>query len=520
MAKPTLARSRLMARIRSRDTAPERAFRRAIWRRGIRFRVCDGRLPGRPDLVLPARRLVVFIDGDFWHGHQWRLRRLTSVDQQFLAAANREYWQAKIRRNVERDLRSTAQLLDEGWTVLRFWESDLARRLDECVDLTISAIEGKAPPAPESIVAARGAAEFFAGIGLVRLALEARGWSVRFANDHDPKKIEMYASNFGAADLSDADINELGAKDVPDCGLYTASFPCNDLSVAGAQAGLAGKQSGAFWQLIRILEEKGDRRPPLVLLENVVGFLTSHQGADFAAALGALAELGYVVDAFMLSAVHFTPQSRPRLFIVAKKQQTRGGEVAESTVRPAALVEFIRNHPELPWDIRTLPEPPEPESRLDDILEELPSDDPAWWSEDRAAYFMNQLSDRHRQVADRMIAGRRVSHATAFRRVRKGRSMAELRTDGVAGCLRTPRGGSGRQILFRAGRGQYAVRLLTARECARLQGAPDRFRIETPLNQALFGFGDAVCAPAIEWIVEHYLTPVASELIRGRVLRL
>jgi DNA (cytosine-5)-methyltransferase 1 len=92
--------------------------------------------------------------------------------------------------------------------------------------------------------------------------------------------------------------------------------------------------------------------------------------------------------------------------------------------------------------------------------------------------------------------------------------MAELRTDGIAGCLRTPRGGSGRQILFKAGKGHYKVRLLTARECARLQGVPDDYVIDVTLNKALFGFGDAVCVPAVEWIAKHYLTPLALELLQ------
>ena len=114
-------------------------------------------------------------------------------------------------------------------------------------------------------------------------------------------------------------------------------------------------------------------------------------------------------------------------------------------------------------------------------------------------------------MAEKMIKGKTISYGTVFRRVRYGRSMAELRTDGVAGCLRTPRGGSGRQILFVAGRNRYAVRLLTPRECARLMGADD-FRITVSLNQALFGFGDAVCVPVVRWIAENYLTPVWKEL--------
>jgi DNA (cytosine-5)-methyltransferase 1 len=175
------------------------------------------------------------------------------------------------------------------------------------------------------------------------------------------------------------------------------------------------------------------------------------------------------------------------------------------------LADFILWNPDIHWSIRPLPPIANTAPRLGDILEDLPADSEHWWSKCRAEYLLNQMSERHRAVADRMIAARQMSCGTVFRRIRQGRSMAELRTDGVAGCLRTPRGGSGRQILFLAGKGQYAVRLLTPRECARLMGA-DGFRISVPLNQALFGFGDAVCVPVIRWIAEHYLNPVWSEL--------
>src|ERR1035437_1878984 len=116
------------------------------------------------------------------------------------------------------------------------------------------------------------AAEFFAGIGLVRLALEKQHWKVLWANDIDPDKAEMYHANFGKSDLVVGDIHKIPAAEIPDCTLYTASFPCNDLSIAGAMAGLSGKESSAFWGLIQILRNKARPRPPLVLLENVVGF--------------------------------------------------------------------------------------------------------------------------------------------------------------------------------------------------------------------------------------------------------
>ena len=332
-----------------------------------------------------------------------------------------------------------------------------------------------------------------------------------FANDIDEDKAEMYRANWPGGDQGDhlhvGDIHQIEAKDVPTCDLFTASFPCNDLSVAGKREGLAGKESSAFWGLVRILKEMGERKPRLVMLENVVGFLSSHGGADLEQALLALNELGYGVDAFILNAMHWVPQSRARMFIVGK----RGAEksvwpfAAESDARPSKLVEFINGHPNIEWAVRELPGLPKVTAKLTDILEDLSEEDEQWWSEERVDYFMGQLSERHEKIAKEMIEGKKWSYATAFRRVRKGRSMAELRTDGIAGCLRTPRGGSGRQILFRGGKGSARVRLLTARECARLQGVPDTFKIEATLNKALFGFGDAVCVPAIEWIAEHYL---------------
>lgn len=297
------------------------------------------------------------------------------------------------------------------------------------------------PAAKRSYVAA----EFFAGIGLVRLALEAEGWRVGFANDIDPDKLEMYEMNFGREDFFLGDIHKIDAGDLPRCDLFTASFPCNDLSIAGAWEGLNGKESSAFWGLVRILTDLGERRPPIVMLENVVGFLQSRGGQDFETALLALNKLGYAVDAFILNAVHWVPQSRARLFVVAKADD--GGEqnpfAMESDARPDALCKFINLHQNICWDIRHLPRLPQPISRLRDIIEDLPEDDPHWWSQERADYLFSQFSERHLTAARLMMGQKIYQYATVFRRVRHGRSMAELRTDGIAGCLRTPRGAAG-----------------------------------------------------------------------------
>jgi len=365
----------------------------------------------------------------------------------------------------------------------------------------------------------RTVAEFFAGIGLMRMGLEQAGWPVIWANDIDEDKMEMYRGHFveDHSHFELADVHAIDPDDVPNISLATASFPCNDLSLAGARRGLAGQHSGAFWGFMDVLEGMKTRRPPLVLLENVTGFLNSHDGNDFRDACEALNNRGYAVDAFIIDAALFVPQSRQRIFLIGKRDERTPGHISEtpsfyeSQLRPSALADFILWNPDIRWAIRDLPGIIKMNTCLRDILEDIPANSAYWWSRQRAEYLLSQMSVKHRAIADRMIAGREISCGTVFRRVRHGRSMAELRTDGIAGCLRTPRGGSGRQILFVAGKGRYAVRLLTPRECARLMGA-DEFKITVPLNRALFGFGDAVCVPVIRWIAENYLTPVWKEL--------
>jgi DNA (cytosine-5)-methyltransferase 1 len=371
----------------------------------------------------------------------------------------------------------------------------------------------------EPATPSRTFAEFFAGIGLMRLGLEQEGWSAAFANDICADKHEMYCAHFDDQQplYLIKDVHLLEPDEVPTVTLATASFPCNDLSLAGMRQGLGGRQSSAYWGFIKILDRLRERRPKLVLLENVAGFLTSHGGRDFQAALLALNRLGYAVDPIMIDASRFVPQSRVRLFVIARFddrcqawESHDASRFYESDVRPKALADYIFRHPEIVWSIKSLPDLPVRSLTLTDILEDIPECSPAWWNKDRVDYLVNQMSAKHRQTLEKMTEGEGWSYGTVFRRIRNGRSMAELRNDGIAGCLRTPRGGSGRQILLRAGRGRTSARLLVPAECASLMGAPG-FRITASLNQALFGFGDAVCVPAVAWIARNYLNEILSE---------
>lgn len=122
-----------MKAVKSRDTGPELSLRRALWGRGFRYRLHVKSLPGSPDLVFHSRRLALFIDGDYWHGRQWKKRGFASLTEQMSRVNNAEYWIKKIEGNMRRDRRVTRQLKDQGWRVLRVWESDLKKHHEHTI---------------------------------------------------------------------------------------------------------------------------------------------------------------------------------------------------------------------------------------------------------------------------------------------------------------------------------------------------------------------------------------------------
>lgn len=519
-----------MRRVRSMRTSAEVALVSALKKASLSFETNCADIPGKPDIVFRLKRLAIFVDGEFWHGGQWYKRGLTSLGEQFGDPIKRQQWTKKIKGNVSRDFSRTSTLLTQGWTIIRFWDSDIKNDVAKCVQLIRKALGGKTAASPATLIPNRDVSEFFAGIGLARLGLLDAGWKVRFANDNAADKISFYKENFSSKEdrIDERDIHKVKANDIPNVSLATACFPCTDLSLAGAQRGLeVGTESSAYLVFTSLLKKLKKRRPPIVLLENVVGMLHSRDGLDFRICLERLAEAGYTVDPFVLDAKWFVPQSRPRLFVVAVRDDF---EVANSIIpdcldyasnlRPQQLRSFISANPSIPWSLRRLPQPEARQATLASVLEQIPTDDSRWWSSTRATKLYKQMSKTHKTTVRLQMKSKRPIYSTIFRRMRNECSMAELRTDGLAGCLRTPKGGSARQILFRACNGKYTARLLTPRECARLMGA-DTIRIPktASANTALFAFGDGVCVPAIRWIAEHYLNPLATELIHGCVLR-
>jgi DNA (cytosine-5)-methyltransferase 1 len=155
------------------------------------------------------------------------------------------------------------------------------------------------------------------------------------------------------------------------------------------------------------------------------------------------------------------------------------------------------------WVPLHLPDLPAENRGLHKIIDA--DDEQDWWQEKLVKKHLNEMHSYHRERVDLLMKAPGYTVGTIYRRVRDGSSKSEIRTDGLAGCLRTPRGGSSRQIVFVVGRGTMRMRWMTPREYARLQGCPN-FPINVSRNDALFGFGDAVCVPVIDWIADNVLS--------------
>ncbi len=364
--------------------------------------------------------------------------------------------------------------------------------------------------------------EYFAGIGLFRMGLEAAGWQVVFANDWSAEREQMYKGFFDES-YKAQDIFSLAAEEIPQATLATCSFPCIDLSLAGKGEGINGKHSGAFWGFYEILEKQGEKAPQIVLLENVTGWLYSNGGQDFCATAKSLNELGYACDVFMLNARSFVPQSRPRLFMVGVKS---AGVVDDSPyftsrskrLMPTRLKMLMLESENIQWARLDIPEPPpyKNEGFTDSVAERLTQDDPRWWPEPKVEKHLAMMPSAHLEMVKLLACRNEENFRTFFRRRRAAGQRAEVRSDDIAGCLRTAVGGSGKQFLVAAGNGKIRMRTLTAREYARLQGVPDSFPIVAKTErQSLSAFGDAVCVPVVTWIATNVLQPLTERLQKG-----
>lgn len=374
---------------------------------------------------------------------------------------------------------------------------------------------------------ARSFYEFFAGSGMVREGL-GDSWSCLFANDCDEKKAAAYQENWGWSELMVGDVGKLTPHDLPGhANLAWASFPCQDLSLAGNGAGLKGRRSGTFWPfwgLIRDLRREG-RQPDAVVLENVCGALTSHRGADFRSLINALGQEGYRTGALVIDAALFVPQSRPRLFIIGIRDDIEidprlaleRPQAPFHTKRIVAAYDGLSKADKTKWVWWSLPAPPPRVATFSSVIES----EIQWHSSEQTEALLALMLPLHRaKIAAAKKAGKKIT-GTIYKRTRpdengKRAQRAEVRFDEIAGCLRTPGGGSSRQTIIVVHGNKVRTRLLSPREAARLMGLSEEYVLPKNYNDAYRLMGDGVAVPVVRHLSRYLLEPLVR-VARSRI---
>ncbi len=361
--------------------------------------------------------------------------------------------------------------------------------------------------------------EFFAGGGMARAGLGA-DWQCLFANDFDAKKAAAYRANWGDGEMWCGDVAQVRAEQLPGVAdLIWASFPCQDLSLAGNGAGLNGARSGAFWPFWGVVKDliADGRKPRAIVLENVCGLLTSHGGADFAELCETIGTAGYWMGAVVADARDFLPQSRPRLFLIAlDTTEAMPGRIQSGYAvdhwHPKRLREAQADLPETSrarWMWFNPPIPAERNLSLCDIIEDEPTD-VRWHTAAETEKLLAMMSRVNRAKVDLVVANKSPAVGAIYKRTRWEDSRkvqrAEVRFD-LAGCLRTPSGGSSRQSILVAIDGKIRTRLISARETARLMGLDDKFKLPVRYNEAYHLTGDGVAVPVVRHIAQRLIEP-------------
>jgi DNA (cytosine-5)-methyltransferase 1 len=363
--------------------------------------------------------------------------------------------------------------------------------------------------------------EFFAGGGMVRAGLGEK-WRCVFANDFDHKKSRIYEANWGNDALKTADIRTITTADLPGrVDLAWASFPCQDLSLAGGGAGLKGDRSGTFWPFWDLMKTLIDenRAPNMIVLENVCGTLTSHEGKDFAAICTTFVRAGYTFGAVIIDAALFVPHSRPRLFIIGVRDSEQipkmliGAGASEQwhpRMLRAAFDKLPANAKEN-WVWWKMPPPPLNNARFADVIENEPTG-VTWHSQEETARLLDMMSLVNRAKVEQAKRAGKTMVGTIYKRTRLDENgfkaqRAEIRFDDIAGCLRTPAGGSSRQLILVVQGNNVKSRLISTRETARLMGLPDSYILPDKYNEAYHLTGDGVVVPVVRQLSEYIFEP-------------
>ncbi|MBM1688464.1 DNA cytosine methyltransferase [Sulfitobacter geojensis] len=372
-------------------------------------------------------------------------------------------------------------------------------------------------------------AEFFCGAGMVRAGL-GKAWDCALANDIDAMKCTTYAQNWGAKHLIEGDIAALDVEPLAQpIDLYWASSPCQDFSLAGKGRGLNGARSGMFMEWARLIGQAGARgfAPRIIAFENVTGLMTRNGGRDLRAVLEMLISLGYRVGALEIDAAKFLPQSRPRLFIIGVRQDVLidglTTKAASGVFHTDKVTSFVAKLPKKiaqhwVWWHHDAPAPRR--TSLRKIVDETPNT--AWLADEEVSRLLAMMSEPSQARVLKARATGKTEIGMLYKRGRPdvsgmNRQRAEVRFDGLAGCLRTPAGGSSRQTIMFIKGNETRARLLSSKEVARLMGLSDRFKMPERYNQAYQVAGDGVAVPIVSYLDRSLFQPLLNAALRRDV---
>ncbi|PBP90532.1 DNA (cytosine-5-)-methyltransferase [Pseudomonas syringae] len=368
--------------------------------------------------------------------------------------------------------------------------------------------------------------EFFAGGGMARAGLGDE-WNCLYANDMDYIKAATYINNWGGEHFDGRDIHDVKTEDLKsNSDLAWASFPCQDLSVAGNGLGIGNSnsegstRSGALWPFLELIDglRQESRQPPLLVLENVVGLLSLEGGRDFAAICVRLGEIGYRYGAVIIDTRHFLPQSRPRVFIIAVLRDiiiphNLNHDIATEFWHPPTLMRAYRSlsqqaHADwIWWDLG--PVPTLKKNALESLIK---FEGIEWHTPEETQKIISRMTPIHVARLEKAKASEIASIGSLYYRMRREGSInkqrAEITFSEVLGCLRTPKGGGSCSRIIVAGNGEVKTRLLSIREAAALMGLDASYVLPKAYQHAFRVIGDGVAVPPVRFLAERLLEPL------------
>ena len=520
---------------KGKGTKLEIKFGKLLWGAGVRYRKNDNAVFGKPDFVVRKQKIAIFCDGEFWHGKDWKKQKKD-------IKSNRQFWYNKIEHNINRDKEVNATLRRQGWVVLRFWETDIEKNINYCIDQIQSTmakkqtVNSKAQPLWEKIkqkcstltndnslnermsiithnfysssikqdtyfaepkalytlfpellsvpFKAQDNPKFtfidlFAGIGGFRIALQNLGGKCVFSSEWDEQAQKTYLENFG--EIPFGDITKEKTKGyIPDgFDVLCAGFPCQAFSLAGKRRGFDETRGTLFFDVAEIIRRK---QPKAFFLENVKGLKIHDKGRTLETILKVLREdLGYYVpEPQILNAMNFgVPQHRERIYIVGFRKDLD-------------ITDF------------TYPLPTDSSKRFKDVKEE---------NVVSAKYYLST------QYIKTLIVHKKRHESKGH-----GFGYEIIPDNSVTNAIVV--GGMGRErnividkrltdfnpvTKIKGEVNHDGWRRMTPREWARLQGFPDNFIIPVADASAYKQFGNSVAVPAIQATAEQIIKLITPQ---------